>query len=228
VFLLGGNDSFNMVVPGSTTEYNEYAAARQNLAIAQADLLPVNPIVGAGADYGLHPSMPENQTLFNNGELAIAANVGALVTPTTRNDYINGAVPLPPNLFSHNSQQNFWQSVQAFGAQNVGGSGRMAEILQDTYPGGALPINISLTGANLLQVGEQSTAYNVSAAGVPNINGESPRVCRRLHFLSVCPLVLPSKCDKSCLELQKILPRVTPLSPPLVRFYPIFLLLFSV
>ena len=171
VFLLGGNDSFNMVVPGSTTEYNEYAAARQNLAIAQSDLLPVNPLVSDGADYGLHPSMPEIQTLFNNGELAIAANVGALVTPTTRNDYINGAVPLPPNLFSHNSQQNFWQSVQAFGAQNVGWSGRMAEILQDTYPGGALPINISLTGANLLQVGEQSTAYNVSAAGAPNING---------------------------------------------------------
>ncbi|MCP4982756.1 MAG: DUF1501 domain-containing protein [Gammaproteobacteria bacterium] len=171
VFLLGGNDSFNMVVPRSTAEYNEYAAARQNLAITQTDLLPLNPLLGDGADYGLHPSMPEIQTLFNNTDLSITANVGALVTPTTRNQYINNAVPLPPNLFSHNSQQNFWQSVQAFGAQNVGWSGRMAELLESTYPAGALPINISMTGANLLQVGETSTAYNVSAAGAPNING---------------------------------------------------------
>ncbi len=171
IFLLGGNDSFNMVVPRSTVEYSEYATARQNMSIAQADLLPINPIISDGADYGLHPSMPEIQTLFNNGDLAIAANVGALVTPTTRNDYVNGTVPLPPNLFSHNSQQNFWQSVQAFGAQNVGWSGRMAEVLQATYNSGALPINISMSGANLLQVGEQSTAYNVSASGAPNISG---------------------------------------------------------
>ncbi|MCP5012061.1 MAG: DUF1501 domain-containing protein, partial [Aestuariibacter sp.] len=171
VFLLGGNDSFNMVVPRSTAEYNEYAAARQNLAITQADLLPISPLLGDGADYGLHPSMPEIQTLFNNADLAILANVGALVTPTTRSQYANSTVPLPPNLFSHNSQQNFWQSVEAFGAQNVGWSGRMAEILQSTYAGGALPINISMSGANLLQVGEMSTAYNVSATGAPNISG---------------------------------------------------------
>lgn len=171
VFFLGGNDSFNMLVPRSTNEYNEYANARQNLSIAQTDLLPVNPIVSDGADYGLHPSMADVQTLFDNGDLSIAANVGALVAPTTRNGYINNAVPLPPNLFSHNSQQNFWQSVQAFSAQNVGWAGRMAEILQDTYSDGTLPINISMTGANLLQVGAESTAYNVSAAGAPNISG---------------------------------------------------------
>ena len=171
VFFLGGNDSFNMVVPSSLTEYNEYAAARQNLAIAQADLLALNPLVSDGASYGLHPSMPEVQSLFNSGQLAVSANVGALVTPTTRDDFINNSVPLPPNLFSHNSQQNFWQSVEAFGAQNVGWSGRMAEILEATYGGGSLPINISMSGANLLQVGEQSTAYSVSASGAPNIGG---------------------------------------------------------
>ncbi len=171
IFQLGGNDSFNMVIPRSNAEYNEYAAARQTLAIAQADLLPINPLVGDGADYGLHPAMPEAQVLFEAGELAIAANVGALVVPTSRADYLSGAVPLPPNLFSHNSQQNFWQSVEAFEAQNVGWAGRMAELMAPLHGGGVLPINCSLSGANLLQVGTQSSAFNVNASGAPNISG---------------------------------------------------------
>ncbi len=171
VFLLGGNDSFNMVVPRSTVEYNEYAKSRQNLAIAKPDLLPVYPIESSDADFGLHPSMPEIQALFENGDLSIAANVGALVTPTTRTDYINNAVPLPPNLFSHNSQRDFWHSVQAFGVQNAGWAGRMSDILQDTYSGGELPINISATGTNLWQTGAESTAFTVGEGGAANIDG---------------------------------------------------------
>jgi len=120
-------DSFNMVVPSSNTEYGEYAQARQNLAVDQNALLGINPLVSDGAEYGVHPAMPEVQSMFNAGDLAVAANVGALVEPTTRNDLQSNLVKLPPNLFSHNSQQDFWQSVEAFKAQNIGWAGRLAD-----------------------------------------------------------------------------------------------------
>lgn len=165
IFMLGGNDGFNTLVPSSTAEYNEYADARQNLALDQADLLPISPLNNDGASYGLHPGMPGIQAMFDNGDIAFAANVGALVAPTTRADYVNSSVTLPPNLFSHNSQQNFWQSVEAFEAQKIGWGGRMADILNDVNPNALLPLNISLSGSNLLQVGTNTTAFNTSNSG---------------------------------------------------------------
>ncbi len=165
IFMLGGNDGFNTLVPTSNTEYNQYADARQNLALDQADLLPISPLNNDGASYGLHPGMPGIQSLFESGEIAFAANVGALVAPTTRADYLNSNVILPPNLFSHNSQQNFWQSVEAFEAQKIGWGGRLADVLNDVNPGALLPLNISLSGANLLQVGANSSAFNTTSNG---------------------------------------------------------------
>ncbi len=171
IFLLGGNDSFNMVIPSSTTEYNEYAQARQNLAVDKNALLGINPLVSDGADYGVHPAMPEIQSMFNAGDLAVAANVGALVEPTTPIDIDNNTVKLPPNLFSHNSQQDFWQSVEAFEAQNIGWAGRLADRFASINNGALLPMNISLSGANLLQVGESGRAFNTTANGAVSFNG---------------------------------------------------------
>ncbi|MEQ9562023.1 MAG: hypothetical protein RLN69_05840, partial [Woeseiaceae bacterium] len=84
VFLFGGNDSFNMVVPRSNAEYNVYAASRQNLAIAQGNLLPINPLTPDGAQYGMHPSMGGLQGLFESNRLAIVSNVGPLIRPITK------------------------------------------------------------------------------------------------------------------------------------------------
>ena len=109
VFLFGGNDSFNMVVPRSNAEYNVYAASRQNLAIPQADLLPITPLNPDGSQYGLHPTMGATQTLFEAGQAAFVVNVGPLIEPVTRANYYSGSVELPPQLYSHNDQQNQWQ-----------------------------------------------------------------------------------------------------------------------
>ena len=104
VFMFGGNDSWNMIVPSSAAEYDVYAASRQNLAIAQQDLLPINPITSDGATYGLHPSMAGIQSLFESGRAAFLSNVGPLVEPTTKTQYQQSSVELPPQLFSHNDQ----------------------------------------------------------------------------------------------------------------------------
>ena len=90
VFLFGGNDSYNMIIPRSNAEYNIYAAARQNMAVQQNDLLAINPLTPDGTNYGLHPSMGGIQTLFEQGRAAFVNNIGPLVEPTTKSDYFNG------------------------------------------------------------------------------------------------------------------------------------------
>src|SRR5579883_3116833 len=105
LFLQGGNDSNNVIVPSSTSDYNNYAAARTILAVPQSELLPISPAkYSDGRSYGLHPSLPEVQTLFQQGKLAFLANVGTLVQPTTLAQY-NAGTGLPPQLFSHIDQQ---------------------------------------------------------------------------------------------------------------------------
>ncbi len=170
VFLLGGNDAFNMLVPRSTSEYNTYASTRLSLAVDQAALLPINPQTSDGADYGLHPEMPEIQSLFENGNLAFLANVGALLEPVSRSDFQNNSVPLPPQLFSHNDQQDFVMSLQA-NKPLQGWASRMADLLVSANPNQNLSMNITMTGANTWQAGGMSLPYSLTAEGVPLLFG---------------------------------------------------------
>jgi uncharacterized protein (DUF1501 family) len=172
VFLFGGNDSFNMVVPRSATEYGVYAASRQNLAIAQASLLPINPLVPDpnGALHGLHPSMSEVAALFEQDEVcAIVANVGPLIEPTTKAQYQAKATHLPPQLFSHNDQQDQWHALKGEATLKSGWGGRIADAL--TAPGAATPlnqslaVNLSLSGQTLFQAGVTSVPYTMGATG---------------------------------------------------------------
>src|SRR5262245_13933555 len=112
VFMFGGNDSWNMVVPRSPAEYAAYQASRQSLAIEQAALLPINPLVSDGAQYGFHPSMEGMRQLFEANRCAVIANVGPLLEPTTKQQYTAKSVALPPQLFSHNDQQDQWHSLK--------------------------------------------------------------------------------------------------------------------
>jgi uncharacterized protein (DUF1501 family) len=127
IFLLGGNDGFNMVVPTSNFDYNEYAASRQNMAIAKGDLLPVSPMSYGASSYGFHPQLAELQGLFNNGKLAVMANVGNLVEPVNRQQYQNRSKVLPDQLFSHNDQMDQWRYVDPQ-VQKSGLGGRVMDL----------------------------------------------------------------------------------------------------
>ena len=127
IFLLGGNDGFNMVVPTSDFDYNEYAASRQNMAIAKADLLPVSPLSHGGSSFGFHPQLSELQGLFNNGKVAVMSNVGNLVEPITRQQFLDHSKPLPDQLFSHNDQQDQWRYVDPQ-VQKSGLGGRVMDL----------------------------------------------------------------------------------------------------
>ncbi|HMU06107.1 MAG TPA: DUF1501 domain-containing protein, partial [Saprospiraceae bacterium] len=91
----GGADSFNMLVPRSAPEYAQYANTRSNMAININALRPINPIISDGKQYGLHPSMVRMQSLFEANKLAFISNVGSLVQPLTKQEFYDGAVPIP-------------------------------------------------------------------------------------------------------------------------------------
>ena len=165
VFLYGGNDSFNMLVPHSQTEYDAYASTRLSLAVPRENLLPLSPLNSMPADYGLHPELSDLAARFADGKLSFIANVGALIEPTTQDDYVNNRVQLPPQLFSHNDQQNFVMSLQASKPQQ-GWASRIADAMLDVNTNDSLSMNISLTGVNTLQAGGIITPYHMSSAGV--------------------------------------------------------------
>ncbi|HRP04042.1 MAG TPA: DUF1501 domain-containing protein, partial [Opitutaceae bacterium] len=110
LFLQGGNDANNVIIPTDATGYAAYAAARTALALPNNVALPISTTVGDGRTWGLHPAMSGVHSIYTQGKAAILANVGTLVYPTTKAQYTARSVPLPPQLFSHNDQQVEWQS----------------------------------------------------------------------------------------------------------------------
>ena len=173
VFMFGGNDSFNMLVPRSTPEYDVYAASRQNLAIAQQDLLGITTPGQGAMEYGLHPSMGGIQGLFESGNAAFVTNTGPLVEPTTKDQFQNGSVTLPPQLFSHNDQQDQWTSLRGNLPSKTGWAGRMADLIRTAVSEQQMATNASLFGANLFQSADETIAYVMGPGGPIQFEGFS-------------------------------------------------------
>ncbi len=150
IMLPGGNDSFNMLMPTLQNTYNEYAATRANLAIPANEILSLN---GNGSGYGVHPNMPEVQSLFNQNKLSFIANVGTLIEPgVTANNYES---KLKPNhLFSHNDQIMQWHNAIYDKREIKGWGGRMADLIYEGNTNQNVSMNISLSGSNIFQSGE--------------------------------------------------------------------------
>jgi uncharacterized protein (DUF1501 family) len=164
IFLGGGNNGHNTVVPITTAKqnYSAYQAGRQGLAIPSASLLPI----GVGADtYGLHPNLPEIQALYNAGHAAILANVGMLVTPMTRTSYNQPSAVLPNNLFSHSDQTGQWQTAIPTGLGSSGWGGRMADQMQSQNTGAQFPAITSISGCGLFCTGQSTLPATVPASG---------------------------------------------------------------
>jgi len=158
VFLFGGNDANNTVIPFDTSGYANYSTIRGPLAIAQSSLLPLNSL----PNFALNPNIPDIQSLFNSGNAAIVANVGTLMEPTTKAQFQAGT-DLPTNLFSHPDQQLEWQNASQSGATPTGWAGRIADQLNAAYNSGAqVPMITSVDGDTLFCNGAASTPVSVS------------------------------------------------------------------
>ena len=162
VFLYGGNDCCNTVIPYDQTHYNLYARIRTGIALDRATLLPLTSTVGlpSGRQMALAPQMPGLQSLFDAGRCAVQLNVGPLVVPTTLAQYNAQSVPLPPKLFSHNDQQSLWQSLSPEGATS-GWGGRMGDLFLSAN-GTATFTCMSAAGNAVFMSGQQSSQYVVS------------------------------------------------------------------
>src|SRR5262245_33956465 len=180
VFLYGGNDGNNVVVPAAAADYAQYAAARAALALPQSALLPLHPAApppGNAADareWGLHPSLQAMQGLFNGGKAALVANVGPLVAPLTRDEYLNHSVAVPPQLFSHSDQTVHWQTSLPDQPARTGWGGRTADLLHSLNENARISMSISLAGTNTFQVGNVVTQYQVSPEGPVGLTSYVP------------------------------------------------------
>lgn len=183
VFLYGGNDGYNMMVPTTRDKYESYAAARLDLAVPQGQLLSLRGMAADGCNYGLHPRCPELAGLFNGGHAAMLANVGTLLFPTLRGDYTAGRVP--NNLFSHSDQMEQWQTSRPDAIADSGWAGRVADVLGSVNGNTELPLNISISGTNLLQRGNRSHAFPFFASGPQHLvalPAEGPAADLRASF----------------------------------------------
>ncbi len=186
VFLYGGNDSNNMVIPLDTERLALYSSVRKNLALAPDTLLAVE--TPSGAPYGLHPNLPELRDLFKSGNLAVAANVGTLIAPTTRDQYLKQA-QLPANLFSHSDQQAAWQSSAAQGSATTGWGGRLADQMAYRNAPSTFPVLLSVAGNALFSVGEHSRPATVIPGATLGLQGYADNAAARARYQSLTELL---------------------------------------
>jgi uncharacterized protein (DUF1501 family) len=175
IFLQGGNDSNNLVIPTVNSEYSNYASIRTPiLALPQGALQTLDGYTDpAGHTYGLHPACPELKTLFGEGKLAILLNTGTLVYPVTRAQYLAG-LNKPPQLFSHADQVTQWQTSVPDQPATTGWGGRCADLLNSVNPNSLISLSVSLAGANTFEVGNIVSQYSVSTSGAISLSGLSP------------------------------------------------------
>ncbi len=172
VFLAGGNDANNTVVPIDTAGYANYAQVRADLALPQAQLLPLQE-PGGVLRYGFHPALSGLQSLWSAGNLAVVANVGTLVQPLTQAQYLSSTTQKPATLFSHIDQQHEWQSANSSTASSTGWGGRLTDQLNALNANATVPAMISTAGNNLFVTGSATQALVIPTSGSFGLNGFS-------------------------------------------------------
>jgi uncharacterized protein (DUF1501 family) len=194
IFLSGGNDSNNMIIPTVNSEYNNYSSIRgANLALTQSSLLnlqipgtlpppdytlgtgpgpstPGNFTDSAGHSYGLHPACRELAQLFYEGKLAALFNAGTLIYPITKAQYAVVA-NRPPQLFSHADQVTQWQTSIPDQQPLTGWGGRCADLLNAANTNNTISLSVSIAGANTFEIGNAVSQYAVSTSGAIALQG---------------------------------------------------------
>jgi len=156
ILLQGGNDGNNMLVPGDTAGYTQYASARKGLALTRSSLLGLN-----GTTLTLNPNMPEVQQLFQKNKAAFLLNTGSLIAPLTRAEYLENNGAAPASLFSHYDQTDFLQTEQPQSEDSTGWGGRVADAIQSTYGTSQLPTVVSVSGSHVFGTGKLTQGYTM-------------------------------------------------------------------
>lgn len=196
VYLAGGNDAWNMLVPFDNSRYNVYAASRSGVYDAVSNpgglglakpttqaqinaqkIVDGNDANAATNQYFLHPNLPELTPLFNSGKLAFVVNAGTLVKPITMSDYLAGSANYPDQLFSHADQTNQWHQAYAVESATLGWGGQCGDVLGPGNANPQLSSCISIAGANRFEVGMSTVPYQLSSNGLTNLKGMCNTSC---------------------------------------------------
>lgn len=165
IMLNGGNDSYNMLVPINDGSYKHYLKSRSGMALKESSLHRLNITDSKQQSFGLHASMPRTAELFNNNKLSFIANIGTLVKPTTRENYLDNSFDLPLGLMSHADQSRHWLTSVPNQRVNYGVGGRIADLVQHKNQNHKIPMNISFAGSNYFQVGKKTNEYAITQNG---------------------------------------------------------------
>jgi uncharacterized protein (DUF1501 family) len=179
IFLFGGNDGNNVLVPTDTAGYNNYFTIRGDstnggLGLLMPNLLPIVSITPQNGNnsFGLHPSLAKLQARYNSGQLAFMANVGTLSKPLTRAQYLAPAPPVPAHLFSHADQQQQWQTLQVDGFYRSGWAGRVADNVNPTFNmTSTFPPITSVAGSAIFATGQTTRPYAMIPGTTPGLSG---------------------------------------------------------
>ncbi|MGB8170929.1 MAG: DUF1501 domain-containing protein [Chthoniobacteraceae bacterium] len=170
LFLSGGNDSFNMLVPRAPAAYATYQTTRSNLALTPAQLIDIHPI--GLPDFAVHGGMPEVANLFATGKAAFVANVGTLIERVqNRTQVAQSLKRLPLGLYSHSDQIEQWQTSIPHGRSGIGWGGRMVDLIKDLNSTQIVPMQISLDGSNTWQTGNTVAEYTITPSGATALSG---------------------------------------------------------
>lgn len=177
VALLGGNDGNNLVVPIDSDGYATYKSVRGDsssssgaIGLPLSQLLPLEPASGA-TQYGLHPDLGALLPMWTAGQLALLFNVGTLVAPMSKDQYLKQQVDAPLSLYSHIDQQHQWQTAQADVDARTGWGGRMADLLLSGNGSTAVPPALALSNSDLFGIGQHSNALRLPESGGFGLNG---------------------------------------------------------
>ena len=165
VFLYGGNDAYNMLVPIDGQARTDYQAVRQSLAVENP--IPLALSEGVDGGIGLNPAMANLAPLIDDGEVAVIGSVGSLLRPTTLSEIDNGTAALPAHLFSHNDQQATWMNGQERVSLNYGWGARMLELVNQQAN---FASSVSVAGSNQWQNGVTSAPFSLSESGIAELH----------------------------------------------------------
>lgn len=205
VFLYGGNDYANTLVPYDVSNYNAYYQLRSNLAYSRDQLTataltPIaTPVDSAGFShqYALAPQLSPLLPLFQSGKMGVLLNVGTLVQPTSKIQYTNKSVLLPPKLFSHNDQQSYWQSSSPEGAAS-GWGGRYGDLFEAGNTNTTFTC-VNVSGNAVYLSGKTAVQYQISTSGSVPLNGlQTP-----LFGSGACSAALNSLITQSRVNLME-------------------------
>lgn len=170
VFLLGGNDHANTLIPIDTNNYAIYREHRGKVALDKSQILALTPSSSdPTVSYGLHPKLTRLHRLFHDKKVAILQNVGSLVTPTTVEQFKKGLVQLPPKIFSHNDQQAYWQTSGQEG-HTEGWGAKMGRLAMGQNQR-SLFTCVNTSGKMAFLDGNHISQYSLSADGIVPMYG---------------------------------------------------------